>query len=205
MPLPSHSLALHRATGGLDHCQAMNVDMPRLLLVSGRTRNGSTNTAALKTLRALAAARDVEATLFAEMTRVPHFNPDDDGDCLAPAVEELGWAIGDAHAVVFCTPEYAGALPGSFKNLLDWTVGGAEMYRKPVAWINVAPEGRGDAAQASLSTVLGYLATDVVEAACLRIPVARDAVTARGVIDDDRIRGRLSEALDALLAHLAAD
>jgi chromate reductase len=120
-------------------------------------------------------------------------------------VEELGWAIGDAHAVVFCTPEYAGALPGSFKNLLDWTVGGAEMYRKPVAWINVAPEGRGDAAQASLSTVLGYLATDVVEAACLRIPVARDAVTARGVIDDDRIRGRLSEALDALLAHLAAD
>jgi chromate reductase, NAD(P)H dehydrogenase (quinone) len=205
MPLPSHSLALHRATGGLDHCQAMNVDMPRLLLVSGSTRNGSTNTAALKTLRALAAARDVEATLFAEMTRVPHFNPDDDGDCLAPAVEELGWAIGDAHAVVFCTPEYAGALPGSFKNLLDWTVGGAEMYRKPVAWINVAPEGRGDAAQASLSTVLGYLATDVVEAACLRIPVARDAVTARGVIDDDRIRGRLSEALDALLAHLAAD
>ena len=205
MPLPSHSLALHRATGGLDHCQAMNVDMPRLLLVSGSTRNGSTNTAALKTLRALAAARDVEATLFEEMTRVPHFNPDDDGDCLAPAVEELGWAIGDAHAVVFCTPEYAGALPGSFKNLLDWTVGGAEMYRKPVAWINVAPEGRGDAAQASLSTVLGYLATDVVEAACLRIPVARDAVTARGVIDDDRIRGRLSEALDALLAHLAAD
>ena len=205
MPLPSHSLALHRATGGLDHCQAMNVDMPRLLLVSGSTRNGSTNTAALKTLRALAAARDVEATLFAEMTRVPHFNPDDDGDCLAPAVEELGWAIGDAHAVVFCTPEYAGALPGSFKNLLDWTVGGAEMYRKPVAWINVAPEGRGDAAQASLSTVLGYLGTDVVEAACTRIPVARDAVTARGVIDDDRIRGRLSEALDALLAHLAAD
>ena len=205
MPLPSHSLALHRATGGLDHCQAMNVDMPRLLLVSGSTRNGSTNTAALKTLRALAAARDVEATLFEEMTRVPHFNPDDDGDCLATAVEELGWAIGDAHAVVFCTPEYAGALPGSFKNLLDWTVGGAEMYRKPVAWINVAPEGRGDAAQASLSTVLGYLATDVVEAACLRIPVARDAVTARGVIDDDRIRGRLSEALDALLAHLAAD
>ena len=205
MPLPSHSLALHRATGGLDHCQAMNVDMPRLLLVSGSTRNGSTNTAALKTLRALAAARDVEATLFAEMTRVPHFNPDDDGDCLAPAVEELGWAIGDAHAVVFCTPEYAGALPGSFKNLLDWTVGGVEMYRKPVAWINVAAEGRGEGAHASLSTVLGYLATDVVEAACLRIPVARDAVTARGVIDDDRIRGRLSEALDALLAHLAAD
>jgi len=131
----------------------MNLGTTRLLLVSGSTRKGSTNEAALNTLRVLAAARDVEATLFDEMTRLPHFNPDDDGDCLAPVVEELRWAIGDADAVVFSTPEYAGALPGSFKNLLDWTVGGAEMYGKPVAWINVAPEGRGDTAQASLATV----------------------------------------------------
>jgi chromate reductase, NAD(P)H dehydrogenase (quinone) len=193
-------------THALADCQKMNVDSPRLLLVSGSTRNGSTNTAALRTLRGLAAARDVEATLFEEMTRLPHFDPDDDdGACLPPAVDELRWAIGDADAVVFCTPEYAGALPGAFKNLLDWTVGGVEMYRKPVAWINVAAEGRGEAAQASLSTVLGYLGSDVIEAACMRIPVARSAVAGRGVIDDDGILGRLSELLDALLAHLAAD
>ena len=179
--------------------------MQRLLLISGSTREGSTNGAALKALEALAAARRVEATLFEEVTRLPHFNPDDDGECLAPAVEELRWSIGDAHAVVCCTPEYAGALPGSFKNLLDWTVGGGEMYRKPVAWINVAAEGRGDGAQASLATVLGYLGTEVVEAACVQIPVGRDAVDARGVINDDAIRSRLSEVLDTLLAYLAAD
>ncbi|WP_306796085.1 NAD(P)H-dependent oxidoreductase [Nocardia sp. XZ_19_369] len=28
-------------------------------------------------------------------------------------------------SVLFCTPEYAGTLPGSLKNLLDWTVGRA--------------------------------------------------------------------------------
>jgi chromate reductase len=67
------------------------------------------------------------------------------------------------------------------------------------------PTVAGDTAQASLATVLGYLGTDVVEPACLRIPVARDAVDARGVIADDGIRQRLSEVLDALLAHLAAD
>jgi NAD(P)H-dependent FMN reductase len=179
--------------------------MQRLLLISGSTREGSTNGAALKALEALAAARGVEATLFEEVTRLPHFNPDDDGECLAPAVEELRWSIGDAHAVVFCTPEYAGALPGSFKNLLDWTVGGGEMYRKPVAWINVAAEGRADGAQASLATVLGYLGTEEVEAACVQIPVGRDVVDAPGVIKDDAIRRRLSEVLDTLLAYLAAD
>ena len=54
--------------------------------------------------------------------------------------------LADADAVLFCTPEYAGTLPGSLKNLLDWTVGGGELYGKPVAWINVANPGRGDGA-----------------------------------------------------------
>jgi NAD(P)H-dependent FMN reductase len=42
-------------------------------------------------------------------------------------VADLRRQIEAADAVVFCTSEYAGALPGSFKNLLDWTVGGGEV------------------------------------------------------------------------------
>src|SRR6266566_5381115 len=76
----------------------------------------------------------------------------------------------------FCTPEYAGSLPGSFKNLLDWTVGGGEMYGKPVAWINVAAECRGMGAPDALASVLGYLGATVIETACRRIPVARTAI-----------------------------
>ena len=49
--------------------------------------------------------------------------------------------------MLFSTPEYAGALPGSFKNLLDWTVGGGETYGMPVGWVNVSgpasPTGAG--------------------------------------------------------------
>ena len=40
--------------------------------------------------------------------------------------------------MLFCAPEYAGLMPGSLKNLLDWTVGGVEMNGKPTASINVA-------------------------------------------------------------------
>ena len=42
-------------------------------------------------------------------------------------------------------PEYAGALPGGFKNLLDWTVGGGDLYRKPVAWVDVSSSATGAA------------------------------------------------------------
>ncbi len=106
--------------------------------------------------------------------------------------------------MLFSTPEYAGALPGSFKNLLDWTVGGGEIYEKPVAYINAsglaAPTGGADA-HASLRTVLGYVGADLVEEACVRVPVARKDVDADGVIHDEEIRARLALALGALAAH----
>jgi NAD(P)H-dependent FMN reductase len=66
-------------------------------------------------------------------------------------------------AVVFCTPECACTLPGSLKNAIDWLVGTGELYRNPVAWINIAAPGRGAGAEATLSTVLGYVDADVVE------------------------------------------
>jgi chromate reductase len=88
------------------------------------------------------------------------------------SVVALRAAIAKADAVVFCTPEYAGTLPGTFKNLLDWTVGGGELYGKPVAWVNVAGPGRGTGADATLATVLGYVGARILSRrsspSCLR-------------------------------------
>jgi chromate reductase, NAD(P)H dehydrogenase (quinone) len=176
----------------------------RVLLVSGSMRSGSSNAAVLRTLATLASG-EVEAELYERLATLPHFNPDDDYDPLDPAVVELRAAIAAADAVLFSTPEYAGALPGSFKNLLDWTVGGGEIYGKPVAWINAsglnAPTGGKDAHD-SLRRVLGYTGAEIVEQACVRVPIARTDVGEDGLIGDEEIRARLRAALDALVEHL---
>jgi chromate reductase, NAD(P)H dehydrogenase (quinone) len=175
----------------------------RVLLVSGSTRAGSTNTALLRTAQA-APPRGVETAVYRGMDVLPHFNPDDDADPLHPAVADLRAQIASAVAVLFCTPEYAGALPGTFKNLLDWTVGGIEMYRKPVAWVNVSGSPtRAAGAHASLATVLGYIHADVVTAACAHIPVARDRVGADGLIADADIRRRVAAVVEMLVRHAA--
>ncbi len=173
----------------------------RILLVPGSTRSGSTNTAALRTLGALAAP--VTAVLYEGMADLPAFNPDDDHDPLPPVVAGLRQHIMAADAVLFCTPEYAGGLPGSFKNLLDWTVGGGEIYGKPVAWINVAAEGRGDAAQDSLARVLGYVGAVAIEPACRRITVARSAVGPDGLVTDPRFIAGATEVLRAIVDYLS--
>jgi NAD(P)H-dependent FMN reductase len=176
-----------------------------LLLISGSLRDGSTNTAALRTAAEVAGDR-VTTTLYAGMGDLPHFNPDDDreGTPVHPAVAELRAEIAAADALLLCTPEYAGALPGAFKNLLEWTVGDGGTYDKPVAWINAsgpaAPTGASDAHD-SLQKVLGYVHADIVEEACARIPVTRDAVGPDGTLSDTGLREQIAETVGALANH----
>ena len=179
----------------------------QILLISGSLRASSTNTAVLRTARAVASDA-ITTVLYGGMGALPHFNPDDDreGEPVHPAVADLRRAVSAADALLVCTPEYAGALPGSFKNLLEWTVGDASTYERPVAWINAsgpaAPSGGADAHE-SLSKVLGYVGANVVEAACARIPLTRDVVGADGVIADQALRERIAQVLTTLARHVA--
>ncbi|MBA3844752.1 MAG: NAD(P)H-dependent oxidoreductase, partial [Actinobacteria bacterium] len=60
----------------------------RILLVSGSTRSGSTNTAALRTAQAVA-PDGVSTVLYERLADLPAFNPDDDHDPLPASVADL--------------------------------------------------------------------------------------------------------------------
>ena len=179
-----------------------------VLLVSGSLRAGSTNAAVLETASAVAPDW-VTTRTYSGMGGLPHFNPDHDreGAAVDASVTELRAGLHAADALLICTPEYAGALPGALKNLLEWTVGDASTHRKPVAWINAsgpaAPTGAADAHD-SLRKVLGYVDADVVEAACVRIPITRQDVGPDGTVADPRARAQIAAALSALARHAAS-
>lgn len=73
------------------------------------------------------------------------------------SVSDLRTYVGNADTLLFSTPEYAGALPGALKNLLERTIGDTVMAGKSVGWINpsTAPQ-RAAGTYASLETVLQY-------------------------------------------------
>ncbi len=196
-------MGIRRQPGGGRPPAAAPPIAERILLVSGSTRSGSTNTALLRAAVA-ASPPGVEASLYEGMTTLPHFNPDDDVDPLPAAVADLRARIAAADAVLFCTPEYAGALPGSFKNLLDWTVGGPEMYGKPVAWVNAsASPARATKAHESLETVLRTIHADVVSEACRHVAVSRDRVV-DGLVADPAARAGIAGVLGTLAAYALA-
>ena len=167
-----------------------------VLLVSGSTRAGSSNSLVLSELHEFRRP-GVTTDYYGDLRHVPAFVPDEQ-----PTPAEVGDVlarIDRADAVLFSTPEYAGGLPGSLKNLLDWTVGGGALYGKPVAWLDVANPGRGHGARAQLETVLGYVGARIVPAACVRIALGRDG--GRPTLPND-LDQRLVQVLAALTGAL---
>jgi len=79
------------------------------------------------------------------------------------------------------------------------------MYGRPATWINVAAPGRGDGADATLRTVLGYVGAALLEDSGRRVPVPRDALDAGGVLVDPAVRDALAAALADIVARLRAD
>jgi NAD(P)H-dependent FMN reductase len=173
----------------------------KMLLLCGSLRVGSTNEAVLRTVQLVAPA-GVDATLYGGLAMLPYFNPDDDHDPLPASVTELRAAIHDADALLICTPEYAGDMPGSFKNLLDWTVGGVETEGKPAAWINASTWPGGAAGtHASLRRVLTYTGCTIVDDTCVHLPVLRTDV-GDGVVIDPDLREGIAKVVATLRDHV---
>jgi NAD(P)H-dependent FMN reductase len=174
-----------------------------LLLVPGSLRRRSTSTAALRAVPRVV-PDGVAAVVYDGLALLPPFNPDDDVAPLPAPVASLRAAVHAADAIVFSTPEYAGALPGAFKNLLDWTIGDDQpgsIADKPVAWLNTSPRGAAGAHR-ELREVLGYAHASVIEAACRSVPVTSAMVDAGGDLLDAGARERIREAIGALLCAL---
>jgi chromate reductase len=173
--------------------------MSRILLISGSTRDGSLDMAALRTAARFAPA-EITATLYDGLRVLPAFVP---GEQYPPdAVARLRQQVNAADALLFSTPEYAGSLPGSLKNLLDWLIDGGELDGKPAAWLSVAAPGQGEGARAALEDVLGHGNARLLRAACIRVPLDLGMVD-NGIVTDPRLHVALLDMLQALARSLA--
>jgi chromate reductase len=175
--------------------------MTRILLISGNTRADSLHTAALRTAARFAPA-EISASLYDGLRDLPAFVP---GDYSPPdPVAFLRLQVAAADAVLFSTPEFAGSMPGSLKNLLDWLVDGGDLTGKPAAWLSVATPGQDEGACAALETVLGHSGAKVLHAACVRIPLTQSAMDSTGTIGDAQLHQALTDMLQTLVRALAA-
>jgi chromate reductase len=146
-----------------------------ILAMCGSLNGSSANT---RLLRRLAAEVDaVEMQVWDGLGQLPFFSPDAVAD---EPVERLRRSIAEADAVCIATPEYAGGMPGSLKNALDWLVGSGELYGKRVVVISAAPSlQRGHNARRWVEEVARMQGAEVVDSFSVAVPPG----AAAGVLD----------------------
>jgi len=146
----------------------------------------------------------VKVELLAE---VPAFRPqsvDDPGS----VIEALRETLESCDGVLLAAPEYAGGLAGVVKNALDWLVGSASLYHRPVVVLSAGTTGGGFALEQAIRTLSwqGALVVDVLSIAAPRTKmdvdgrfVDRDTLT--GI---ERWAGQLIAAVSAAPAERLA-
>lgn len=144
--------------------------MMKLLAISGSARAGSTNTAMLRAVSAIAQP-EYAVTVFSRVADLPVFSPDLEAMPLPVSVQNFADMIRDCDAMIVSSPEYVRAIPGGLKNAIDWLVSRDELIDKPIAMLHASH--RGDDMLAQLRLVLATVSQRFSEDLFLRFDLVK--------------------------------
>jgi chromate reductase len=175
-------------------------DAVKILAISGSLRAGSSNTALLHAMAALAPA-GVEVSLYGGLADLPHFNPDLDPETI-PSVADFRARLAAADGVLISSPEYAHGVAGVMKNALDWVVATGEFVDKPVALINASP--RAHHAQEALTETLVVMTARMVPDASIAVPLLGRKLPEDGMLADAEVADALRGAIVSFVRAIEA-
>jgi chromate reductase, NAD(P)H dehydrogenase (quinone) len=171
-----------------------------ILMLVGSLRAGSW-TAQLTDAATRLLPAGTEATVYAGLGDLPHYDQDLDTDQPPAAVTAFREAIRRADGLVVATPEYNGSMPGVLKNAIDWASrprGASSIADKPVAVISVSPSPRGAQwAREDAEKVLRVAGAVPLEQS-LGVPSVHAAVVDGRLADAD-VEGALRDLMGALV------
>lgn len=171
--------------------------------ISGSLRKGSSNTALVRALQALA-PEGVNITLV-DISTLPLYNQDDEATypVLAQAFKDT---VDAADGIIISTPEYNRSIPGVLKNAIDWLsrpYGKNSFAKKPVLVAGVSSGKIGTAvAQSHLRQILLYLDANVIGQPEIYLGPMQDVFDADGNVMDDSTKALLTKALEALKGRI---
>ncbi|MGG7568506.1 NADPH-dependent FMN reductase [Rhodovulum sp. DZ06] len=179
-------------------------DAPRLLLISGALRKGSTNTMLCReAARVFGDCTTEEADL-----NLPLFDADLEAEGAPEPVARLVAQVKAADGVIISTPEYNKNLPGVLKNALDWISrdkvdGKMPLAGKPVAILSAA-SGRagGERAQFSLRHCLTPFNPRVLQGPEVFVAAAAKAFDEDGKLSNEMTLDLLGKLMAALKAEI---
>lgn len=180
--------------------------MTTILGLSGSLRRASFNSGLLRA--AAEVAPEGVTVQIGSIREVPLYDGDlEEAGGLPESVVTLQRALAAADGLLLVTPEYNNAMPGVFKNAIDWMSRGrdglAAFRGKPVALIGASPGGFGTIlSQSNWLPVLRTLQVEFWAEGRMMVSRAGDAFDGDGNLTDDRTRKALGDFMAGFAARL---
>ncbi len=167
----------------------------KVLAICGSTRKTSSNLALIHAIEKLASDK-FSMDIFQDIESIPHFNPDHDLGNPPLEVAKFRNKIREYNGILICTPEYAMGVPGTLKNMIDWTVSSMEFSKKPTVLITAS--SLGEKAHASMMETLKIIEADITEKMQLHIPYVKTKLNPEGQICDLLTLDAVENLIEAL-------
>ena len=174
----------------------------KILGISGSLRQSSFNTRLLEAAGAIAAEEGSSVELF-DLSDIPFYNEDIDGEQKPDAVAALIEAIDNADGLLFASPEYNYSVSGVLKNAIDWASRPAYksvLAGKPsgIVSASVSPMG-GVRGQIHLRDILAGTLTPVYPAPDYLLAAAQEAFDGDGALSDATALRRLDRLIKGFM------
>jgi len=171
-------------------------EQKKVLAICGSTRENSSNHQLIIAISELFSTQ-FQIVPAANIGTLPHFNPDNNLEDIPAEIIILRQQIKNADGVLICTPEYAHGIPGSLKNLIDWTVSSNSFSGKPTALITASTDGTF--AHGALLEVLKTIEAKNIENLHLLIQFIRTKFDEENKIKDERTLIAIKELMSGLI------
>jgi chromate reductase len=167
----------------------------KVFVIVGSASNNSSNQRLVEIIADRTKA-DFELTIFNDLKKLPHFDPELSNDNTPDSIVDFRNAIENTDAIIICTPEYIFSIPGGLKNAIEWCVATTVLSNKPTGLITASLSGK--IAHEELLLIMKTVLSRYTPGTTLLIEGIKGKLDATGQLTDEKTDHALNHFIAAM-------
>ena len=167
-----------------------------ILAIIGRASTNSTNLKLVETIARLT-KNEFNVTIYNELKKLPHFDPELSTDNPPKEILEFRQSIEEADGIIISTPEYVFSIPSGLKNAIEWCISTIIFSDKPTGLITASASG--EKGHEELQLIMKTAMAKFTNETTLLIQGVKGKFNTQGNISDEETKKQLGYFIESFL------